>query len=222
METGRWNGHIFVVSPTLIRGFTELTLKAASEVKEKESGNQKYVARKNGKPVEVTMTITLNATTGCNVREEAMEFAKDAVNGKADYMYVGGKKIAACKLMLIEANVSEISIAPNGQWVSCQIQLSFRQSTKFSGSTTSGSSGGSIKKSSGNGASKKTDSVTSKYYTTRLSTLANTASTSAAERSIKEKTIRAGKAASAAKITKPGSKLYFLDTKEKRNTNYVN
>lgn len=211
METGRWNGHTFVVSPTLIRGFTALTLKAASETKEKTSGNQKYASRKNGKPVEVTMTVTLSALTGCNVRNEATEFAKDAVNGKSDYMYVGEKKIATCKLMLIEANVTEIKIAPSGQWISCQIQLTFRQSSKFSGSSSSSSGTGSSSKKK-KSSSKKSNSVSNKSYTKEVPAK----STSAAQKKINDITSRAGKAASAKKVKASSSKVYFLNSETKR------
>ena len=49
-EVGKWNSHTFVVSPNVIRSFTGLTIKGSSETEDKESGNQKYVSRKNGKP----------------------------------------------------------------------------------------------------------------------------------------------------------------------------
>lgn len=45
-EIGSWNGHSFTVSPTLIRGFTGLTIKGSSETEDKTSNSQKYVSRK--------------------------------------------------------------------------------------------------------------------------------------------------------------------------------
>lgn len=132
-QTGSWNGHVFTVSPSLIRGFTGLTIKGASETTAKTSGNQQYLARKAGKPVEVSLTVELNAHTGSNVRTEAILFVSQARSGAKAYFYVGANKLMACKLMLVEASVEETQIAPNGKWTSARVKLSMRQCSKNDG-----------------------------------------------------------------------------------------
>ena len=136
-EIGKWNRHTFIVSPTLIRSFNGLTLKGSSETGEKTSGSQKYVTRKSGAPLEVSLTVQLNAATGCDVRNEAKQFVADARSGAKDYFYIGGTKLLACKLMLTEASVTETEIAPGGKWVSCSVKLTMKQASKSSGSSGS-------------------------------------------------------------------------------------
>jgi hypothetical protein len=154
-ETGSWNGHVFTVSPNLIRGFDGLSIKGASETTAKTSGKQQYFARKSGKPVEATITVKLNAQTGCDVKTEALQFVSEARDGANNYFYVGSTKLVPCKLMLVEANVEETKIAPNGSWVSANVTLAFRQCSKNDGSAASG------KKSGGSNGKKKKSKKTS-------------------------------------------------------------
>lgn len=163
-EIGRWNGHKFEVSSNLIRSFTGLQIKGSSETKDKESSNQKYVSRKNGKPVEVSFTIHLNARFGCDVRSEAMNLVSEAIAGKKDYFYVGNKKLVMCQLMLVDATVKEIGLVNNGTWTQADVQVTMKQCSK-----NDGSSGGSSGSSSGSGRSGKT-SVKKTSTTTTKST----------------------------------------------------
>ena len=126
-EIGSWKGHTFTVSPTLIRSFSGLTIKGSSETEDKTGSGQKYVSRKNGNPSEISLTVELNALTGCNVKDEALKFVNQAHNGAKDYFYLGGKKLVACQLMLVEASVTETAIAANGTWTSCKVKLVMKQ-----------------------------------------------------------------------------------------------
>ena len=161
-EIASWNGHTFTVSPTLIRGFTGLTIKGSSETEDKTSDSQKYVSRKNAKPSEVAMTAELNALTGCNVRSEAMAFISDARNGNKGYFYLGGEKLLPYPLMLTEASITDTVIAQNGKWVSCKVKLTMKQCEKY-GTSSSGSSGGSS-----GGSSKKTSTKTTSTFKSAL------------------------------------------------------
>ena len=122
MEIGRWGGRVFTVSNGLIRGFTGLTIKGSSETEEKTDSKQKYVARKNGKPAEISMSVQLHASLGVDVRTEAMEFISDAQAGKSDYMYLNSAKLVPCKLMLTDASVEETQITAAGQWARCTVK----------------------------------------------------------------------------------------------------
>jgi hypothetical protein len=152
-EIGSWNNHKFEYTPTLIRGFEDLSIKSGSETKDKTSSSQGYVSRKNAKADEVSLTVKLSALTGCNPRDEANAFIKEARDGATAYMYIGGAKLVPCKLMLTDATVNEIKMV-NGLWVSCSVQLTLRQAGKYDGSSSSSSSSSSSKK-------KKTSAQTS-------------------------------------------------------------
>lgn len=185
-EIGSWNGHSFVVSPTLIRGFTGLTIKGSSETEDKTSNSQKYVSRKNSKPSEITLTVEPNAMTGCDVKNEALKFVDEARCGANNYFYLSGKKLISCKLMLTEASISETVIAPNGTWVSCKVKLTMKQCAKYDG-TSSGSSSGSSSSSGGSSgsssSSKKTSTKTSATKTMVSKAVAFVKSTQAAAKS---------------------------------------
>lgn len=172
-EIASWNGHTFTVSPTLIRGFTGLTIKGSSETEDKTSDSQKYVSRKNAKPSEVAMTAELNALTGCNVRSEAMAFISDARNGKKGYFYIGGEKLLPYQLMLTEASITDTVIAQNGKWVSCKVKLTMKQCEKY-GTSSSGSGGGSSGGSYGGGSSKKTSTKTTSTSKSTLQKVVDT------------------------------------------------
>ena len=170
-EVGRWNGHHFAVSPKLIRGFTGLTIKGASDVEEKKKKKQVRVKRKNGKPTEVSFTIHLNAYVGVDVRKEALKFVDEARKGKKDYFYINNKKLVSCKLMLIEASVKEVEITPGGKWIKAEVQASMKQYGK-TGKTVSGSNKTKSKNKSGktNSGSNKASVRTSSPTTTSTST----------------------------------------------------
>ena len=157
-EIGSWNGHAFTVSPNLIRSFTGLTIRGSSETEDKTGDGQKYVARKNSNPAEVSLTAELSALTGCDVQNEALQFVDEARAGAQNYFYLSGKKLIPCQLMLTEASVSETQIAPGGKWISCKVKLTMKQCAKYDG-TSSGSGGSSS--ASGSSGSKKSSVRTS-------------------------------------------------------------
>ena len=143
-EIARWNGHKFEVSSNVIRSFTGLSIKGSSETKDKESSNQKYVERKNGKPKEISLTVNLHSQLGCDVKNEAMAFVDEATAGKKDYFYIGSKKLMTCSMMLTEASIDEIGITNSGAWTRADVKLTFKQCSKNdSGTSTSGGGGGS-------------------------------------------------------------------------------
>lgn len=150
METGRWHGHVFEVSPNVVRDFSDLIIKGGMATDEKVGNKQAFKTVKNSNPVEVSFKVALHAALGCNVREEAIGFIMDAENGADDWMYINGQKLIDCKLMLTEADVSVRQITPNGTWIYCELTLQFRQSSQFGGSTNGVSSSSS--KSSGGGS----------------------------------------------------------------------
>ena len=159
-EAGRWNGHKFTISPQLIRGFTDLKIKGSSEMDKKDDDAQGYVSRKGASPTEVSLTVHLSALTGCDVRKEALQLVKEAREGKFDYFYVGGSKLVPYKLMLIDAQVSEVGMSSGkGKWVSAEVSLSMKQCNKDGSSNSESSDGDS---SGGSGGSGK-DSA---YYST--------------------------------------------------------
>lgn len=142
-EIGRWGGQKFEVKSGYVQGFTGLSVKGSSETEDKESGGEKYVSRKNGKPTEIGLTVHLNALTGSkNVRDTAMWFVNNARAGKKDYFYIKNGKLVPCQLMLTEASVKEVKMTNAADWICCDVQLTLKQCTKWDGTTGGGSSGG--------------------------------------------------------------------------------
>lgn len=162
-EIANWNGHSFVVSSSLIRGFTDLTIKGACETTDKNSNNQKYIERKYGEIGEVSMTVDLSALTGVtDVKGEALAFYNEANAGASAYFYLGGAKLIPAKLMLTSAQIAEIVHMPGrgDVWIQCKVALTFRQSSQNDGtasaSATTKTSSSSTKKTTTSSSSKGT------------------------------------------------------------------
>lgn len=140
-----WNGHTFEISPSLIRGFTDMTIKGSCETTDKNSEKQKYVERKYGEIPEIGMTVGLNAQTGVtDVMKEALEFVKEATDGATAYFYMGSEKLIPAKMMLTQAEVVEIVHMPGqgAKWISCNVKLTFKQGTKNDGKSGGGGNNG--------------------------------------------------------------------------------
>lgn len=145
-----WNGHTFEISPNLIRGFTDFTIKGSCETTTKNSNKQKYEEHKYGESPQIGMTIGLNAMTGVtDVFSEALEFVKEATDGACAYFYMGTKKLIPAKLILVSAEVTEVVHMPGEgcKWISCDVKVSFKQGTKNDGGGSGSGSNGSNKTS---------------------------------------------------------------------------
>ena len=162
-----WNGHTFEISPNLIRGFTDFSIKGSCETTTKNSNKQKYEEHKYGESPQIGMTIGLNAMTGVtDVFGEALEFVQEATDGACGYFYMGTKKLIPAKVILVSAEVTQVVHMPGEgcKWISCDVKVSFKQGTKNdgkSGGSSSGSSGSkkasvkstsTVAKSAANGA----------------------------------------------------------------------
>ncbi len=128
-----FGGHVFLISPTVIRSFDSLAITAGSDTENKTADGENYVTRKNGKAKKVTMNVTLSALLGCDPRSEMEALVHDAETGKTAYLYIGQEKLFTCPMMLTDANGSDIVIAPSGQWISCKVALTFQQAAKNDG-----------------------------------------------------------------------------------------
>ena len=142
-QIGQWHSHVFEVSHHLVRSFTGLQIKGGIETDTKETKGQKYTYRKSGSPAEISMTIHLFASLGCDVQEEAMALVYEAQAGTFDYFYLGQDKLVPYQLMLTSATVQEVNIAPGGQWVRADVAVKFSQSDGTGGTAGSGGKAGS-------------------------------------------------------------------------------
>lgn len=142
-----WNNHRFEISPSVIRGFTGLTVKGSCETTDKTAGQEKYLTFKNTQPAEISLTAHLNAFLGCDVRREAIDFVIEARWGKSDYFYVYENnqyaKIFVIKMMLTSATVKNVQMAPTGKWVSCDVDLTMKACKVSDNNSINSSSGGS-------------------------------------------------------------------------------
>ena len=188
-EMGSWNGHSFIVSPNLIRSFTDLAFKGGCTTKDKTSSNQKYVARKNADPIEITMNVALDARLGCDVETEATGLIEEANNGASDYLIICGKQMYYCTFMLTEVSLSGIELTPSEKWLRCEAKLTFKQSSKNAAPSTSSSSSSS--------SSKKKSSKTTSTKTTSTKTRSSTSSS--ASQTVIAKMIDPSQSASGAK-----------------------
>ena len=187
MVTARWRTFKFEVSRKKINSFTDLGIKGSikTEKKTKTKNKQEVVVKKTTRATEISMIVHLYAAAGSKgkVKGQAIKLVTAARKGKKGYLYVGGKKLVDCKLMLTEASVKEVTFYGKMNWYSADVALTFKQSkessndeassSSSSGSGSGGSSGGagsagsgskkaSVKTSSPQNASGKIKSAASK------------------------------------------------------------
>jgi hypothetical protein len=164
---GKWKKHKFVVSSKKIMSFDNLQIKGGSTIEEKKKNKKPTVKRKSAKPLEISLTVGLNAYVGPNVRKEALVFVKEATNGAKGYFYVGKKKLMTCKLMLTDASVKNIVLSKKGSWVQAEVSLTLKQCTKGKVNVEGGGAGKKKGKKKGKGSNKS--SVRSSSPVTRPS-----------------------------------------------------
>lgn len=175
-----WNNHTFEISPSVIRGFSGLQITGSAETEDNTYETEQWTNYISARPTEIALTAHLNAYFGCDVREEAMAFVDEARWGKIDYFYVyqnnNYTKLIPQRVMLTEATVSKVEMAPTGKWISADVQLTLKSrlssSSSASGGGSSGGGSGGYSK-----ASVKTTSATTAGTTSYPENAASTAKT---------------------------------------------
>jgi len=141
-KIGSWGGHSFEVKRRLARSFTDLTVKGGSETENKVNNKQEFAVRKAGKPLELGMTVILDARLGVDAQADALKLIDQARMGHKSYFYLDGKKLTPCQLMLTSASADNILLTASGEWVSVEVKLTMLQCGKNDGSAGVVSSGG--------------------------------------------------------------------------------
>jgi len=155
----RWGDFKFSVTPKDIVGVRDISLSGSCETEEKESGGEKYVKLKNRKPIEFTVKVLLNAYLTEDVKGKTVDLITTSTKGQSNYLYLGNEKLLTPRFMLTAAKAGKVTIAAGNTWVSSEIELTFRQSTKYDGTKSkskSKKSGGSKKKSTKTRGTKST------------------------------------------------------------------
>lgn len=138
-----WGHSRFFVTPTWVRSYTNLQISSSTQTEDEESGGTKYVKKKNDGGYEMKQTAILDKRLGeTDVRAEAMRLAEDARTGAKDYVYNHGKKLFSHMMMGTGATIKNIVAAPNGTWISCEVDITLKQCSKGSGSGGGGGGGG--------------------------------------------------------------------------------
>lgn len=156
----RWNELEFYVKPNDIIGVGDISIAGSCETEDKEGQGERYASRKAAKPIEFTMKVTLNTYLTNDVKQKALDMVRIATLGRKDYIYMGRGKLLPCRFMLASAKTQNVKIAAGVTWVSCTVDLVFRQCSKYDGTevpepaTGGGGSGGG-----GSGGGRKKQSV---------------------------------------------------------------
>lgn len=148
----KWGDFKFSVTPNDIVGVKDISLSGSCDTEEKESGKEKYAKYKSAKPMEFSVKVILNAYLTSDVKGRTLELVKASMNGKSKYLYMGNEKLFTSRFMLTAAKVGKVTLAAGNTWVSAEIDLTFKQSTKYDGTKPSsggGGGGGGGKKKSG-------------------------------------------------------------------------
>ena len=135
---GQWRDFKFEISPSAIMSFNDLQIKATRETETVDSNGQQYIKTKIIKPFEISLTVHLHAGLGYDVQAKAEEFRGAPLygDGRADYFYVGGKKLVPSRLSVTEATISRVEINAGGKWTAADVALTFKQAALIDGTQT--------------------------------------------------------------------------------------
>ena len=210
---GQYGGWTFEIRANYMRPFKDFQIVSECETEDKTADAQKYVSAKNGKPIQITTTVTLNAYLGADVRGDAIRLIDAAQRSYQGYFYIQSKKLFPFMLMLTRASIKNFVLSPNGQWIACDIDLTLKQSSKDwingapalsgGGGSGGGSSGGGSGSSGSKKASVKQKSTIASSVASVVSKVNNalkTTSTAKRVSSVIKKTTAVKKAAPAKKI----------------------
>lgn len=205
---GQYGGWTFEIRANYMRPFKDFQIVSECETEDKTADAQKYVSAKNGKPIQITTTVTLNAYLGANVRGDAIGLIDAAQRSYQGYFYIQSKKLFPFMLMLTRASIKNFVLSPNGQWIACDIDLTLKQSSKdwINGAPAlsgGGGSGGGSGSSGSKKASVKQKSTIAKGVASvvnKVNSALKTTSTAKRVSSVIKKTTAVKKAAPAKKI----------------------
>lgn len=191
-----------------MRSFKNFQIVSECETEDKTASAQKYVSAKNGKPIQITLTVTLSAYLGVDVRADAIALIDAAQRSYQGYFYIQSKKLFPFMLMMTKAEMKNFEVAPNGTWVSCDMGLTLKQSSKDWINGTPASANTSSSSSGSGGSGKKKSSGSKKVSTKTANTITRMPMTGVSAKSIAtvaayhaSKTTSTAKQVSAAKKT---------------------
>lgn len=107
-----------------------IKMSAECETEDQTDSSQQYVSAKNGKPLQLTFTVIIDANLGGDVRENVIYMLNGAQRSLQGYFYIAGTKVFPFKMMLIKAETEEVKLSPSGKWVKTNVNITLKQSTK--------------------------------------------------------------------------------------------
>lgn len=163
-----WSGNggiSFFVKPTKVQGVSEISIEASANTEDKEEDGEKLAKKKTNGSIQITMRAILNAYLGADVQGIANKAIEAARKGDSGYLYSYGKKLFTCAFIMTDAKASNILMSGTGAWISCDLSMTLKQTSKAGGSTmaTGGGGSGGGGSGGGGGGGKKTYSATVYY-----------------------------------------------------------
>lgn len=128
-----WNNFKMMVFHDQIFAVTGLSIKTSVKTEDKTAGSDAYVAVKNKGTIEITLEVTLSEALNVRVQENVEAMINSATLGQTGYFYTAQGKLFACKFMLTGAEAQKIDMDRQGRWLSAEMKLTFKQSSKGDG-----------------------------------------------------------------------------------------
>ena len=162
----QWGDIAFYAKPSGIRTYKGLTLKSSTTTETEENGDDAYIKKKKNGAYEISLTAILDKRLGeGDVLSSARHILECCRSGYTGYIYCRGAKLVSSQMMGVSANINNVLQSPNGSWISCEIQISLKQSSKLEGdcgaspqASSDGSGGG------GDGSGGKKTYTATVYY----------------------------------------------------------
>lgn len=121
------------VSAKEIKSFKDLKISTSLETEDQDDDNEKYVRRKNVGVTEVSFTVVLSSFAGVNVKAEALAWHSAGKKSDSYYLYLSGEKPFTFRVLMTKVSIENVIIGPGGIWISAEVKVTMKQSTKANG-----------------------------------------------------------------------------------------
>lgn len=137
MDLIKWSGFTFYVNPHSVQSFKGLSIDASCPTSVEENGEEGYLRKTKNGAFGLSLTAIIDKRIGAgDVKGYAMQFVSAARTGSEGWVYINGSKLDVGIMMSTSATIRNVTMAPNGTWISCEVSLSLKQCTRLDGTLT--------------------------------------------------------------------------------------
>lgn len=138
----QWRDMKLSISESMIYSFEKLSLGFGTKVSQRREQGQEYATKEYTKTQSLSIEVPMSLGLGVDVEAELTKWRQRSQDGGAGKILLAGKDYIGYALMLMECNVSDMEILPNGKLRSAKLRLKFERQEEPPRPASADSSGG--------------------------------------------------------------------------------